>query len=327
MARRIRFRPAKIVRQFAAIAALSLCATPTLSSAAIPGCESAPPYTPAFEPYRAPEQPQSDVAIILVHGKNGHPGGPIFKTATPEIVAQGYTVIRPIMPWSVRWSGTEWVPIWDGTQCQGLNYLADLVRSERERGMRVILVGHSMGGMHSFIYASRDGHGLEAVVSIAPGHMIPLSRTVVNETAGEVERARALVAQGRGDEPGTYSTYYGGLIPLQTTPNIFLSYHDVNITPDFNDVLPAVQPPWYLLVGTNDPIYGFYERAGIIDKLPDGPPSEYRITVGDDHFTIMDKAPGLVDEWFRAWSSVGEPPTDGNLIQVINLLQQMLLEE
>lgn len=293
--------------------------------AAVPGCESQSVYQPALAPLREPAQPPGDVSVILVHGKNGSPLAALFNTAAAALAQRGYSVIRPLLPWAIKWIGGEWVYRWDGTQCEGLNYLADLVAAERERGMRVVMMGHSMGGMHSLLYASKAGHGLEAIVAIAPGHMLPLSRSVLDMTAGEVSRARAKVAAGLGDEPGVYATYYGQLWPLQTTPNIFLSYHDVTQTPDFNAVLPAVTLPWYLTIGTSDPNYGFYERAGVITKLPAGSPNTYKVTSGD-HYTILDQVPDLFDTWFRSWSQVGAAPRNAEPVVVQQLLNQLLLE-
>ena len=295
------------------------------TQAAVPNCKSAAPYTPFYEPLRAPVQPASDISIILVHGKNSTPTSDHFDTTTTALVALGYSVIRPILPWSSKWRDGVRYFEWDGTQCQGLNYLRELVDAEHERGMRVVMMGHSMGGMHTFIYASKEGHGLEAMVAIAPGHMLPFSKTILTKTAEEVERARAEVVAGRGDEVGTYSTYYGQYWPLQTTPNIFLSYHDPLITPDFNDVLPVVMPPWYLLIGTEDPIYGFYERAGIIDKLPAGVPNEYKITSGD-HRTVFEHVPALFDTWIKNWSNIGDPPVPVGTHLILQLLNQLLLE-
>ena len=313
--RRCLMCPAIGVR-FAAMVVLVLMA-PRIAVAAVPNCESAPPYTPAYAPARSPEHPTGDVSIILVHGKVGSQFSSFFEAPRTAFVSRGYTVIIPNMPWS-------W--LWDGTQCQGLNYLADLIAAERARGMRVMLIGHSMGGMHTFIHSSLEGHDLEAMVAIAPGHMLPLSTTVVRETAPSVEQARSMVADGRGDEIADYYTWYGDLQLMRTTAEIYLSYHDLTITPDFNDVLPAVKPPWYLLVGTEDPIFGFYERAKIIDRLPAGAPSEYVITSGD-HVTVFDQVPGLVDAWFRSWSSVGEPPRSATATRLLLILHQLLLED
>lgn len=278
---------------------LAVLFAPSLVPAAtVPGCAGAATYTPAYPPTRLPERDQGDVSVILLHGKSGSKFAPQYTNLITDLADHGFNVVIPNMTW---WRE------WDGTQCQGLNYLKALVDAERARGMRVLLIGHSMGGMHSLLYAMHTGHGLEAVIPVAPGHMLPLSTTVVNATQPYVEEARRMVAQGRGDELATFYTYDGGLREMQpTTPNIYLSYHDTNITPDFNFVLPAIKPRWLWIVGDADPNRDFNQRQ--ISKLPDNPQSEFVITSGD-HFTALDRVADLLHEWFQTWSQIGAPPS------------------
>ena len=289
------------------------------SFAAVPGCASAAPWKPVSTHQAAyyPEQPQSDVTVIIMHGKGGSMYASFFDPLRERLLKLGYNVILAHMTWS---------HFWDGTQCQGLNYLQQLVKAEKQKGMRVLLVGHSLGGMHSLIYAHFKNHGLTGVIPVAPGHMLPLSKRVIETTQGDIDRAKRLIRQGKGNKVFTFKTLNGyALQDVVTTPRIYLSYHDPNQTWDFNQVLPSVKPRWLWIVGANDGIKAFNDKTAAL--MPGNVAANYKVTAGDDHFTVLDKVANLVHKWFTSWSKIGPRPRYRENPHLFQLLDPVLMPD
>jgi hypothetical protein len=112
------------------------------------------------------------------------------------------------------------------------------------------------------------------VVAIGPGGS---SGNVGGLVKDEVEKARKMVAEGKGDKIGLFDDYNQGIRRTRkTTARIYLSYQD----PDGASVMPknatALIPGTALLwvVGTKDPMYQ-NGPSFAFDKAPPNPHNKY----------------------------------------------------
>lgn len=315
--------------RFALAAALLFLLPLKTGFASTRGCDS-----PAGEylPYRPPivqseTTDPTDVYVIVMHGKNGSPYFANLLALYDELNARGYRTIAPVMPWGGQWTynldtGQYDVEfIWDGTRCEGLAYLESLIETERQQNRRVILMGHSFGGNHMLMYSYLNTtDNLEAIVTIAPGHILPYSTRVIDETAPSRSRAKALIAQGLGDVATTFQTLNtGGLQTITATPRVYLSFHepdpdlvpDRETFPDMSGAFPNIDEPVQWLVGAADPIIDFYNRRGFFGMLPPTPENEYRVIDGD-HLSVLLNVADETDRWFRSWSSLNPADSDAD---------------
>lgn len=265
------------------------------ANAVVPGCEGAGPYTPYAAPVVDMRSPVADVTVIVMHGKGGSPNATFLQDLSGRLAAAGYNVIAPWMTWSRNW---------DGTHCQGLNYLDSLVDAERAAGRRVVVVGHSMGGMHALIYGSLAGSKIPAVVAIAPGHFLSTNpnSSLMQAIAPYVSKAQDLVMQGLGDVV-SYELYTLNGSQLQqtvTTPNIYLSFHSLSYFPAISDVLSQVNLPVHWIAGSEDPLTSNYITYDMFGMMPYNAHSLFEVLPGD-HYTVVPVSGPAFDAWFRGW--------------------------
>lgn len=273
----------------------------------------------------------TDISIILMHGKNGSPWFENQVILVDQLAALGFKVISPTMPWGRKFYYTldqqsnTWVQhqyfAWDADLCGAMHYIARLVAAERALGRRVILMGHSMGGRHALLYGYLNTEDdIIAIITSAPGGLVPLATTLMNETAASRQKAKNLVAAGNGDLIDTFDTYNtGGIQEIITTAHNYLTYHEPDpdaipdpiYTPDVRDMLPNIAEPVLWLVGADDSLKGFYERNGLFAMLPQNPLNSYRVLQGD-HLSVMLNESGPIHDWFSSWSSINPADRDGD---------------
>jgi pimeloyl-ACP methyl ester carboxylesterase len=148
---------------------------------------------------------------VVIHGKAGNQG-PIQALAQ-TLRKQGATVLTPSMSWN---SGYR--PYEDTVQ-----EVAAAVSRLRQSGLRkVFLAGHSMGANISMGYVAAGGR-VDGVIAMAPGHRPDFIATV---TGDSLERARAMVAAGRGNERAEFSDWGGRVMRITTTARAYLGFFD-----------------------------------------------------------------------------------------------------
>jgi pimeloyl-ACP methyl ester carboxylesterase len=225
-------------------------------------CSGTPSYTESSAPITYTASGATTTVIVL-HGKTGYPNSSHLIGLYTDLQNAGYEVKAPYMPWNST--------TWDGTLCQAMGYVGDLVQTEKDAGKNVILIGHSMGGAGVLIYnIAAEMSQPDATVAIAPGHFMHLSNTLQTQTAASVATARDMVTAGNGDTNATFQTYNNGsLQDIATTANIFLSYHDLDQYPDItNDVLPSISAPLYWIGGDSDNLTTAYGYTSLFNRLP-----------------------------------------------------------
>jgi pimeloyl-ACP methyl ester carboxylesterase len=123
------------------------------------------------------------------------------------------------MPWSGNRSYDTSV---EGAEKEVDRALEDL----RAKGAgKVFVAGHSQGGLFAIHYGGRGA--VEGVIAIAPGGSVG-NQVFRKELGADVERARKLVAEGKGQERERFNDYEGsrGRYPVSAPASAYLSWFD-----------------------------------------------------------------------------------------------------
>jgi pimeloyl-ACP methyl ester carboxylesterase len=244
----------------------------------------------------APAAAQERVGVLMLHGKNpGSAQDPNFKSVLYRLEREGFVELMPDMPWSrLRYLDGDWD--------QAMQEIGRHVATLRDKGAtQVVLMGHSMGVPASMSYAARDP-AISALVLFAPGHAPrsyyyhpPLA--VVRKS---IDEARALVAEGRGDEKASFADINQGRpLSVRMTAKHYLSYFDPTGEADMAISAPKVPPqiPVLTVMGTQDPLHGI-ARSYFVDKLPAHPKTRY-LEVTADHVGTPEAGAVQAIEWLR----------------------------
>jgi len=246
----------------------------------------------------APAQRLQEFGIVYLHGKASWPGafnGGILDALREE----GARVATPEMPWSFH---RRYAATYD----QAMAEIDAAVDGLKEQGARrIVVIGHSLGANAAIGYAARRPNlrALAGVVALSPGHL-PEVGDMRAFVAGAVARAKALVAEGKGDVTQAFPDMAQG-IPLiaHATPAVYLSWFDPAgpaVIPKNAALIGASPHPVPLLwvVGKLDPI----DRRGreyAFDAAAKNPKSKY-IEVFAGHLTAPMTARGQVVAWINS---------------------------
>jgi pimeloyl-ACP methyl ester carboxylesterase len=148
----------------------------------------------------APAQNTADIGVVLLHGKWGKPAGYIAPLAS-ALTSEGFLVVAPELPWSTARE-------YDKDMEQAMAEVDAAVADLRRRGVRKIVVGgHSMGAAAALHYAGRTK--VDGLLIVALGHY-PDSPKIREVTGSGVERAREMIAAGKGDERASFEDFNTG---------------------------------------------------------------------------------------------------------------------
>lgn len=247
------------------------------------------------------------LALIMLHGKNAPAadGPPVNLVRWAERVARaGFRVYVPAMPWSSRW---------DGTHEDASAAIDALIELAARDGKKVVLGGHSMGGMFTIIY--RAASLPESVVGkfmSAPGHALDQygrNAAFWSEIGPALRQARDLEAAGKGNDKARFEgrnlagrrniaeTY-------ETTPRIYLSFHDPERLPPSLPALRVTAVPVLWLVGSDDPLVNGSASRRVFERVPSHPKSSFDTLDGRDHATSL---PATIDKLVPWLKSLATP--------------------
>jgi dienelactone hydrolase len=150
--------------------------------------------------------------IVVMHGKGGGPNQ--MSSVSSALSAAGAAVIAPQMSWSGGYK----------TYSATLDEVAGHIASLRSRGAtRIALVGQSLGANVALGYGAQRG-GVAAVVAMAPGHQ---PDRFIGKTGASLARAKQAIAEGHGNEIGTYQDINQGQdFEVRTTAAAYVSFFD-----------------------------------------------------------------------------------------------------
>jgi dienelactone hydrolase len=229
--------------------------------------------------------------VVLMHGKGGAPGG-FIASAAAALQSAGAKVVMPEMPWSRS-------RMYDVTYEQTMAEIDRAVAQLRSQGATKIVVGGQSFGANAAIgYAARRD-GLAAVVALAPGHT-PERTFFAQRTAPGVAKAKQLVAEGKGDQPGSFPDMnQGKTFDVRATAKVYLSFFDPNGPAPMPKNAAAMKPvPFLWVIGRDDsliaagPDYAF-------SKAPKNPKSKY-LEVNARHENTPDVAKAEVVAWLKS---------------------------
>jgi dienelactone hydrolase len=232
------------------------------------------------------------IGVVLMHGKWGRPDRGIDGLAR-TLEGKGMLVATPAMPWG-------------SARNYDADYPAALEQIEREvqqlkslGATRIVIAGQSFGANAAIAYAA-SGRPLDAIVAIAPGHTPELAgfRRAIGD---DVETAKAMVAQGKGDERASFrDTNQGRVQTIYTTPRIYVSYFDPQGLAAIPRSAAAIARPIPLLwvVGRNDAMYARGEQYAYA-RAPRHDRSRY-LVADANHFSTPSAAAGDIAAWIGA---------------------------
>jgi len=229
--------------------------------------------------------------VVLLHGTDGNPSN--VGAIASALKKNGFVVVAPEMPYS-KYRGFD--KSWEECVPEIDNAVALL----KKQGAETIFVGgHSRGASAAMYYGTQ--RTVPGVLAIAPGGN---TGQIGGLARDEIERARKVVAEGKGDNIGIFDHYnQGARRTARTTARIYLSYHD----PEDTGVIPknaaALKPGTALLwvVGTKDPMYG-RGPSFAFDKAPPNPHNKYVVVEAGHLQTAFDTdAIRQIVDWLKGF--------------------------
>jgi pimeloyl-ACP methyl ester carboxylesterase len=232
----------------------------------------------------------NELGVVLLHGKGGSPSGYVRELAS-ALQSKGYLVSIPMMPWAQN-------RIYDASFQDAMGDIDREVESLRQKGAKLVVVaGHSLGANAALGYAaSRSGAG--AIIALAPAHS-PELEVFGRRVRPDVERARALVAAGRGKERQRFSDLnQGRVMEVTASAEVYLSW----LAPDGPAVMPRsaasfkAATPLLIVNGSGDRTAQGTDY--IFDRAPPHAKSKF-VTVAADHFSVPSAAIEEVATWLN----------------------------
>lgn len=231
------------------------------------------------------------VTIVFLHGKSAAPDKAWLTSLYAALNRRGYRVFAPQMPWGK----------WDGTLQQGFEVIDEAIQAAAKDGHKVVLAGHSAGGLGVILYRPVDPpQALVGKVMLAAGHILDTASPAFLSRFDEpVRLARERKAMGRGREMGRFTAVntkgkrrYEET--LETTAEIFLSYHDLETFPSTTAALNQTRVPVFWAIANHDTIGN--NKRPTFNLIPERPENVY-LEVEADHNTMTDRSAEDLIKW------------------------------
>ncbi len=234
------------------------------------------------------------VVVIALHGKGKgrlHPELVAFAAALAEA---GYTTYTPDMPWN-GYKAPAWTVY---------TFLDALIGRVAAAGEKVVIAGHSQGAPYSLFYVTdhTPPPQVAGIVLMAPAHMLHRSKILQRETAESVVRANQMVAAGSGTEISEFADFNRGggtgFKVVETTAQIYLSYFDLESSPNFLTLISTPKIPLLWVDGSEDLLPRRMRYPEIYALAPSNPKNGY-VAVRGGHITMLKNASAPVISWLR----------------------------
>ena len=237
---------------------------------------------------------QDKLGVIILHGKQGTPtGNQGLSVIASNLQAAGHKMVQPAAPWGRGAWETINVTVEEAlTQLDG--YAAQL----RAQGAnRIVVIGHSLGACVGLAYAVERGN-LAGLVMLAPGHNPAGLYRSNDRMRRDIDQARGLVEQDRGNDTvhGSDSNQ-GSNITMTVRAAVYYSWQNpmgLASMPREAPRLPA-STPLLMVVGDKDPMSGRAE--GLIYKPAAKNPYSRYATNGAGHVETPMAAAKVVTDW------------------------------
>ena len=233
------------------------------------------------------------IGIVLLHGKTGMPGQHAKLAAS--LTAAGYAVEMPKLCWSRD-------RMFDKPYAACMSEVDAVVVRLKSAGANAIVVGGTSQGAVAAIDYAATHKGLAGVIAMSPA-ADPAELTKYPDFAAALNRARALAEAGKGGQVTHLDDLVSGgkHVSVETTPDIYLSFHDprrpiATIKKLTAEDLPKLRAPLLWVAGTNDPAQR--NAANAFHAAPENKLSRY-VTVDADHAGVPDVAAEPVIAWLK----------------------------
>lgn len=239
-------------------------------------------------PFTASAQTGGRKGAILLHGKKDSSYGGLSALGS-TLERAGVLTIAPEMPWS----GQRYL---SGTWSDAMGEIDQAVGSLQARGAsRILLVGHSLGCPAAMSFAA-SRKGIAALVLTAPGHSPAGFYRFTPEVRDSVDRARAMVRAGRGQEVTDFAdNNQGNIFSVRAGAAQYLSYFDPTGPCEMRNTAGRVACPVMWVVGTNDQVINW--GADTAQRLTRRPRSQYLVVPGANHRSTPSAAAADVAAW------------------------------
>jgi pimeloyl-ACP methyl ester carboxylesterase len=242
----------------------------------------------------APAWAQSDIGIILMHGKQSPPGA--FADMAAQLRAKGVKAVAPQMPWARG----QWERI--SVTVEAVHAQLDgMVAQLRAQGARRILVGgHSIGANIALSYAAQRGN-VAGVVMIAPGHAPVFYYRSMPDFRAALDRAVGMVQAGQGGQPlSGPDNNQGRTFTISTTAEVYASWMSPQRLASMQAQAPRLAPriPVLMLIGTRDPGFATAQST-IFQPAAKHAYSKYVPIQGGDHLSVLGAAGNYIAEWLQ----------------------------
>lgn len=229
--------------------------------------------------------------VVLMHGKWGNNSQ--MRGVAEDLREAGFLADLPEMPWS----GTR---LFDRSFDAAMEEIDSAAERLRAKGAtRIVVAGQSLGGNAALAYAAR-GRPLAALVLFAPAHFPEGS--FFREKAGDsIDKARAMVAAGEGDESGSFISLNDGNRnrPIRATARNYLSYYAPDAPAAMTLSAPKAGPAAILwIAGSLDKTTETFATR-VRPLIPPATPVE-RLDVTASHMDTPDAGKAKAVEWLKA---------------------------
>lgn len=239
------------------------------------------------------ENPHPDnkaIGIVLMHGKQGMPDSAI-KPLVQALRSDGYSLETPEMPWSRR-------RFLDASLFDAMKEVDLAVSRLMDRGaQRLVVAGHSMGATVALAYAVRR-RNIAGLIMIATGASPERMNAYMPGITQSVEKARRLIAAGKGGAVADFAEFNKRPLTIRTTPEIYLSYLDPDgpaLVPHNAERLSAATPLLFL-EGKRDPLHRRSTPEWAFERAPRHAKSAYIVLPGG-HLDVPREAIPIVRAW------------------------------
>jgi pimeloyl-ACP methyl ester carboxylesterase len=245
---------------------------------------------------------QSDIGVVLMHGKQSPPGA--FADMSAQLRAKGMKVMAPAMPWARgQW---ERISVTVEAAHQQIDGMVAQLRAQGAR--RIVVGGHSIGANVALSYAAQRGN-VAGVILIAPGHQPPFYYRSMLDFRAALERAAGLVQSGQGGQPFSGpDNNQGRTFTISTTAEVYLSWMSPQRLANMSGQAPRVSPriPVMMIIGSGDPAFAM-AQSSIYQPAAKHAYSKYVAIQGGDHISVLGTAGNYVSEWLQGLPAEGAP--------------------
>ena len=240
--------------------------------------------------YKATDR-KKPTAILYMHGKSASLASHHNARFIAEMSVLGYDVYAPIMPWSSE--------KYEGTLDDSHQIIHRTI--ETMPADRIVVAGHSMGGIVVLQYGSGDvDPKVIGLISIAPGHDPNISEPLRTHTRSSAVEACHTMNKGQGKARASYKEMKSGkTYDINASAEYYCTHYNEKHFPSSLAVAEEIGSPLYLLSGRDDKLTRHYRHGEVFDQLPSSPANRHRILSGG-HGDVLYRHNDEMADWIDA---------------------------